>query len=663
MNDKEHSTKRAQELRDKLNYYSRKYYVDDDPEIEDYEYDMLQRELKAIEDKYPDLVTPDSPTVRVGGSAENLFSKVEHRVRMESLQDAFSFAEIEEFDRRVRETERDVHYVVEPKIDGLSVSLEYTNGVLTRGSTRGDGDVGEDVTANLRTVRSIPLKIKTPLPFLEVRGEVYMPKSVFASLVTRQELDGEKPFKNPRNAAAGSLRQKDSKVTAGRGLDIFVFNVQQIEGAQLSSHKQSLDFLREQGFHTIPFYTRFDNITDVISELKRIGEIRSGLEYDIDGAVVKVDDFAQRERLGSTSKFPKWAVAFKYPPEEKTTKLVDIEIGVGRTGVLTPTAVFEPVLLAGSTVSRATLHNQDFITEKDIRIGDEVAIRKAGDIIPEVVRVVSHAENSVPYILPSICPSCSAPVIREEGEAAVRCVNPECPAQLLRNVIHFCSRDAMDIEGLGDALVEKFIAENLISNVADIYDITAGEIMMLEGHQEKSAKNLVDAIERSKQNDLSRLLFALGIRHIGQKAAKLLSEHFGDIDSIIAASEEEIAEIDGFGGIMAKSAAEFFSMTQTADLIERLKAAGVNMKSLKEKSDDQRFAGLTFVLTGTLPTLSRKEATEIIENLGGKASSSVSKKTSYVVAGEEAGSKLQKATDLGIPVITQDDLLKMAGRE
>ena len=624
---------------------------------------MLQRELKAIEDKYPDLVTPDSPTVRVGGSAENLFSKVEHRVRMESLQDAFSFAEIEEFDRRVRETERDVHYVVEPKIDGLSVSLEYTNGVLTRGSTRGDGDVGEDVTANLRTVRSIPLKIKTPLPFLEVRGEVYMPKSVFASLVTRQELDGEKPFKNPRNAAAGSLRQKDSKVTAGRGLDIFVFNVQQIEGAQLSSHKQSLDFLREQGFHTIPFYTRFDNITDVISELKRIGEIRSGLEYDIDGAVIKVDDFAQRERLGSTSKFPKWAVAFKYPPEEKTTKLVDIEIGVGRTGVLTPTAVFEPVLLAGSTVSRATLHNQDFITEKDIRIGDEVAVRKAGDIIPEVVRVVSHAENSVPYILPSICPSCSAPVIREEGEAAVRCVNPECPAQLLRNVIHFCSRDAMDIEGLGDALVEKFIAENLISNVADIYDITAGEIMMLEGHQEKSAKNLVEAIGRSKKNDLSRLLFALGIRHIGQKAAKLLSEYFGDIDSIIAASEEEIAEIDGFGGIMAKSAAEFFSMTQTADLIERLKAAGVNMKSLKGKSDDQRFAGLTFVLTGTLPTLSRKEATEIIENLGGKASSSVSKKTSYVVAGEEAGSKLQKATDLGIPVITQDDLLKMAGRE
>ena len=659
----EQARKRAEELRVIIEKNNRLYYDQDAPELEDFEYDALNRGLKQIEAEYPELVTASSPTQHVGGTASSKFSKVTHAVKMESLQDAFSFDELREFDTRVREAGIRPEYVVEAKIDGLSVSLEYRMGQLVRGSTRGDGDVGEDVTANLRTVRSIPLKIKTPLPFIEVRGEVYMPKSVFASLVTRQELDGEKPFKNPRNAAAGSLRQKDSKVTAGRGLDIFVFNVQQIEGAELSSHKQSLDFLREQGFHTIPFYTRFDNITDVISELKRIGEIRSGLEYDIDGAVIKVDDFAQRERLGSTSKFPKWAVAFKYPPEEKTTKLVDIEIGVGRTGVLTPTAVFEPVLLAGSTVSRATLHNQDFITEKDIRIGDEVAIRKAGDIIPEVVRVVSHAENSVPYILPSICPSCSAPVIREEGEAAVRCVNPECPAQLLRNVIHFCSRDAMDIEGLGDALVEKFISENLISNVADIYDITAGEIMMLEGHQEKSAKNLVEAIERSKQNDLSRLLFALGIRHIGQKAAKLLSEHFGDIDSIIAASEEEIAEIDGFGGIMAKSAAEFFSMTQTADLIERLKAAGVNMKSLKEKSDDQRFAGLTFVLTGTLPTLSRKEATEIIENFGGKASSSVSKKTSYVVAGEEAGSKLQKATDLGIPVITQDDLLKMAGRE
>ena len=553
MTDKEQSAKRAQELRDKLNYYSRKYYVEDDPEIEDYEYDMLQRELKAIEDKYPDLVTPDSPTVRVGGSAENLFSKVEHRVRMESLQDAFSFAEIEEFDRRVRETERDVHYVVEPKIDGLSVSLEYTNGVLTRGSTRGDGDVGEDVTANLRTVRSIPLKIKTPLPFLEVRGEVYMPKSVFASLVTRQELDGEKPFKNPRNAAAGSLRQKDSKVTAGRGLDIFVFNVQQIEGAQLSSHKQSLDFLREQGFHTIPFYTRFDNITDVISELKRIGEIRSGLEYDIDGAVIKVDDFAQRERLGSTSKFPKWAVAFKYPPEEKATKLVDIEIGVGRTGVLTPTAVFEPVLLAGSTVSRATLHNEDFIKEKGIRLGDTVIVRKAGDIIPEVLSVSKHAENSVPFEMPKVCPSCGSPVYREEGEAALRCLNTDCPSQLLRNLIHFCSRDAMDIEGLGESVAELLVKNSLVKTPADIYELKAEQIENLDRMGKLSASNLIDAIKKSKENDVSKLIYALGIRHIGQKAAKLLAEHFGTLPEIMKKTADEIAAIDGFGGIMAKS--------------------------------------------------------------------------------------------------------------
>ena len=651
---------KIENLRATLRYHSDRYYNDDAPEIEDYEYDMMMRELKGLEEKYPEFDSADSPTKRVGGKADNSFASVEHTVRMESLQDAFSKEEIFDFDRRVKENVSDVHYVVEPKIDGLSVSLEYVNGEFFRGSTRGDGNVGEDVSGNLRVIHNIPLKLNHSLPYIEVRGEVYMPKKSFDRLVDRQLINDEKPFKNPPNAAAGSLIKKDSKVAATRGLDIFVFNIQQIEGKELTSHKQSLDFLREQGFHTIPFYTRFDNITDVIGELKRIGEIRSGLEYDIDGAVIKVDDFVQRRRLGSTSKFPKWAVAFKYPPEEKTTKLVDIEIGVGRTGVLTPTAVFEPVLLAGSTVSRATLHNQDFIAEKDIRIGDEVAIRKAGDIIPEVVRVVSHAKDSEPYVLPSICPSCSAPVIREEGEAAVRCVNPECPAQLLRNVIHFCSRDAMDIEGLGDALVEKFISEGLISNVADIYDITAGEITALEGHQEKSANNLIEAIERSKKNDLSRLLFALGIRHIGQKAAKLLSEHFGDIDSIAAASEDEISAIDGFGGIMAKSAVEFFSLSQTSDLIARLKAAGVNMKSLKEKSDDQRFKGLTFVLTGTLPTLSRKEATDIIEGLGGKASSSVSKKTSYVVAGEEAGSKLQKANDLGIPVITQDDLMKMA---
>ena len=663
MPDIEISRQRAEQLREELNYHSRKYYVEDSPEIDDYEYDMMMRELKAIESEFPELVTPDSPTVRVGGSADGMFEKVEHTVRMESLQDAFSTEEIKAFDSRVRETQSDVHYVVEPKIDGLSVSLEYVDGVFTRGSTRGDGDVGEDVTANLRTVRSIPLKLKTALPFLEVRGEVYMPKSVFASLVNGQELRGEKPFKNPRNAAAGSLRQKDPKITAGRGLDIFVFNVQKIEGEELTSHKQSLDFLRSQGFKTVPFYNRFDNIGDVLSEIHRIGEIRSGLEFDIDGAVIKVDDFSQRSALGSTSKFPKWAVAFKYPPEEKTTKLVDIEINVGRTGVLTPTAVLEPVLVAGSTVSRATLHNQDFISEKDIRIGDSVVIRKAGDIIPEVVRVAERAEGAEPYALPRICPSCGAAVVREEDEAAVRCVNPECPAQLLRNIIHFCSRDAMDIEGLGEALAEKFVSCGLILNVADIYDITAQQIMSLEGHQEKSAGNLIEAIEKSKQNDLSRLLFALGIRHIGQKAGKLLAQQFGDIDSIIGAGQQDIAAIDGFGDIMAESAVRFFSMPQTLDLIDRLKAAGVNMKSLTERKTDAKFAGLTFVLTGTLPTLSRSEATKIIEDLGGKASSSVSKKTSYVVAGEEAGSKLKKAQDLGIPIISQNDLLKMAEME
>ncbi len=659
MPDIESSRQRAEQLRRELNYHSNKYYVEDAPEIDDYEYDMLMRELKAIEEEFPELVTSDSPTMRVGGSADGLFEKVEHRVRMESLQDAFSFDEIEAFDRRVKDSQPEASYVVEPKIDGLSVSLEYVNGVFSRGSTRGDGDVGEDVTANLRTVRSIPLQLNTSVPFLEVRGEVYMPKTVFAQLVSGQELRGEKPFKNPRNAAAGSLRQKDPKITAGRGLDIFVFNVQQVEGVELYSHKQSLDFLKEQGFKTVPFYNRFENLEDVLAELRRIGDMRSGLEFDIDGAVIKVDDFEQRSVLGSTSKFPKWAVAFKYPPEEKITKLVDIEVNVGRTGVLTPTAVLEPVLVAGSTVSSATLHNQDFISEKDIRIGDNVVIRKAGDIIPEVVKVVEHCGQSEPYRLPLECPSCSAQVVREEDEAAVRCVNPECPAQLLRNIIHFCSRDAMDIEGLGEALAEKFVSCGLISNIADIYDITAEQIMQLEGHKEKSANNLVAAIEKSKQNDLSRLLFALGIRHIGQKAGKLLAMQFGDMDAVINATEQDILQVEGFGEIMAKSAAQFFSMPQTLDLIQRLKEANVNMKSLVERKIDAKFSGLTFVLTGTLPTLSRNEATKIIEDLGGKASSSVSKKTSYVVAGEEAGSKLKKAQELGIPIITQDELLKM----
>ncbi len=658
MADFENAKKRAEELRDILNYHSHKYYVEDSPEIEDFEYDRLMRELSDIEDKYPELVTPDSPTRRVGGNADGQFEPVEHSVQMASLQDAFSVDELIAFDKRVREVVSDAVYVVEPKIDGLSVSVEYENGVFFRGSTRGDGIVGENVSANLCTVGSIPLKIKENLPSIEVRGEVYMPRDVFIKLVEQQENNEEKPFKNPRNAAAGSLRQKNPKITATRKLDIFVFNIQRVEGKELTSHKQSLDYLRELGFKTVPFYTLCNNIDEAISEINRIGEIRGTLPFDIDGAVIKVDNFAHREQLGSTSKFPKWAVAFKYPPEEKQTKLIDIEINVGRTGVLTPTAVFEPVLVAGSTVSRATLHNQDFIAEKDIRIGDTVIIRKAGDIIPEVLNVVSHGEGAEPYVMPEICPSCGAKVVREEGEAAVRCLNTECPAQLLRNLIHFCSRDAMDIEGLGESNLELFVNEGLIKNPADIYSIKEEQIIPLERMAEQSAKNIVEAVNKSKENDLSKLVFALGIRHVGQKAAKLLSERFGTMTGIMEASFDDIMTIDGFGKIIAESVVDYFNMPQTKELIDRLMAAGLNMKSLKEVKD-MRFAGKTFVLTGTLPTYSRKEAAEIIESFGGKTASSVSKKTDYVLAGEEAGSKLKKATDLGITIISEEDLNEM----
>lgn len=658
MADFENAKKRAEELRNILNYHSHKYYVEDSPEIEDFEYDRLMRELSDIEDKYPELVTPDSPTRRVGGNADGQFEPVEHSVQMASLQDAFSVDELIAFDKRVREVVSDAVYVVEPKIDGLSVSVEYENGVFFRGSTRGDGIVGENVSANLCTVGSIPLKIKENLPSIEVRGEVYMPRDVFIKLVEQQENNEEKPFKNPRNAAAGSLRQKNPKITATRKLDIFVFNIQRVEGKELTSHKQSLDYLKELGFKTVPFYTLCKNIDEAIAEINRIGEIRGTLPFDIDGAVIKVDNFAHREQLGSTSKFPKWAVAFKYPPEEKQTKVIDIEINVGRTGVLTPTAVFEPVLVAGSTVSRATLHNQDFIREKDIRIGDTVIIRKAGDIIPEVLNVVSHGEGAEPYVMPEICPSCGAKVVREEGEAAVRCLNTECPAQLLRNLIHFCSRDAMDIEGLGDSNLELFANEGLIKTPADIYSIKEEQIIPLERMAEQSAKNIVDAVNKSKENDLSKLVFALGIRHIGQKAAKLLSERFGTMTGIMEATFDDIMTIDGFGKIMAESVIDYFNMPQTKELIDRLMSAGLNMKSLKEVKD-MRFAGKTFVLTGTLPTYSRKEAAEIIESFGGKTASSVSKKTDYVLAGEEAGSKLKKATDLGITIISEADLNEM----
>ena len=649
--------KKIEELRKTLRYHSDRYYNDDAPEIEDYEYDMMMRELKKLEEKYPEYDAPDSPTKKVGGVADNSFESVAHSVRMESLQDAFSKDELREFSNRVEDTVSDVNYVVEPKIDGLSVSLEYRDGVFLRGSTRGNGDVGEDVSGNLRVIHNIPLKLNKSIPYIEVRGEVYMPKKSFERVVDRQIINGEKPFKNPRNAAAGSLRQKDSSVAASRGLDIFVFNIQQIEGVELSSHKESLDFIKELGFNTIPTYKKVDNIEDAIAEIDRIGEARGSLEYDIDGAVIKVDDFSQRDILGSTAKYPKWAIAFKYPPEEKQTKLLDIEIAVGRTGVLTPTAILESVHLAGTTVSRATLHNQDFINEKGIAIGDVVTVRKAGDIIPEVLCVNEHNSNSV-FKFPDVCPSCGKKVYRDEDEAAIRCINPECPAQLLRNLIHFCSRDAMDIEGLGPAIIETFVNEGMIAKTYDIYNLDFNKILSLEGFKETSANNIINSVNNSKNNDLSKLIFALGIRHIGAKAGKLLADYFKDIDLVMNASVDDILQIDGFGKIMAESVVEFFSSDSTKELIAKLKEAGVNMKSTNVV-EDTRFSGMTFVLTGTLPTLKRAEASKIIESFGGKTSSSVSKKTTYVLAGEEAGSKLDKANKLGVQIISEEEFKEM----
>lgn len=648
---------KIEELRKTLRYHSDRYYNDDAPEIEDYEYDMMMRELKGLEEKYPEFDSADSPTKRVGGKADNSFASVEHTVRMESLQDAFSKEEIFDFDRRVKENVSDVHYVVEPKIDGLSVSLEYVNGEFFRGSTRGDGNVGEDVSGNLRVIHNIPLKLNHALPYIEVRGEVYMPKKSFDRVVDRQLINDEKPFKNPRNAAAGSLRQKDSEVAATRGLDIFVFNIQQIEGKELTSHKESLDYLKELGFNTIPYYKRVDDIETAFEKVLQIGEKRGELEFDIDGAVIKVDDFSEREQLGSTAKFPKWAVAFKYPPEEKQTEILDIEITVGRTGKLTPTAVLSPVHLAGTTVSRATLHNQDFINEKGVNIGDIVTVRKAGDIIPEVLCVNEKRSNGS-FVYPERCPSCNEKVVREEGESDIRCINPECPAQLLRNLIHYCSRDAMDIEGLGPSIIETFVNEGMIKTVTDIYRLDKEKIASLDGFQQTSANNIIESVENSKNNDLSKLIFALGIRHIGAKAAKLLSDEFKNIDNLMNASLEAISDIDGFGYIMAKSAFDFFQSESARELIADLKSFGVNTES-KTVINDNRFEGMTFVLTGTLPTYKRSEASKIIESFGGKTSSSVSKKTSYVLSGESSGSKLDKANQLGIPVIDENEFNEM----
>ncbi len=651
--------KRAQELRELIEYHNEKYYNQDEPEIEDFEYDALTRELKQLEREYPQIVSEDSPTQKVGGTAQGKFSPVEHAVKMESLQDVFDKEEVISFVKGIKEQYPEAQFVVEQKIDGLSVSLEYRNGEFVRGSTRGNGLVGEDVTENLRVIADIPDAIIGAPEFLEVRGEVYMPRSAFASLNEQQMKTGGKLFKNPRNAAAGSLRQKDSEITRERNLSIFVFNIQHAEGIEFESHKASLDWLAERGFPVSPRRSLSYTADEVIAEIDAIGEERTNLEYDTDGAVVKVDSLTMRKSIGSTSKTPKWAVAFKFPPEQKETTLLEIEIAVGRTGVLTPTGIFAPVLLAGTTVSRASLHNSDYIAQKDIRIGDKVLIRKAGEIIPEVVAVVSHCENSMPYEYPDVCPSCGESVVRDEKEAAVRCVNPSCPAQFLRNVIHFASREAMDIEGLGEAVCEQLADCGLVKNAADIYALSEDDISSLERMGKKSAKNLLNAIDKSKENDLSSLIFAFGIRNIGKTASLALAKRFKTLDALMQATAEEIQSEDGFGEIMAESVTEFFSRETTQELVFRLRGYGVNMTSQAEENTDNRFEGKTFVLTGTLETMTRQEGEALVTSLGGKAASSVSKKTSYVVAGENAGSKLTKAQDLGIQILTEAEFIEM----
>ncbi len=647
-------------LKETIAYHSRLYYLENRTEITDYEYDMLVNRVKAIENEFPQLVTEDSPTQKVQGEASSTFEKVTHTVKMESLLDAFSYDELRDFDRRVREAIDNPQYVVETKIDGLSMSLEYADGVFTRGSTRGDGLVGEDVTANLATIKSIPKTIKNAPHFLEVRGEVYMPKEVFLKLIEKQENEGKAPFKNPRNAASGSIRQKDSKITKERELDIFIFNLQQIsDEVNITGHKQSLDLLKEYGFKVSPRYSRFDNIEDAIKEVENIGNMRGQFAFDIDGAVIKVDNLAQRQTMGSTNKYPRWAIAYKYPPEEKETVLKDIEISVGRTGVLTPTAVFDTVQLAGTSVSRAVLHNQDFIDEKQINIGDVIVVRKAGDIIPEVVRLAKKNSEGI-FKIPLICPSCGAPVFKTD-ESALRCNNPMCPEQLVRNLIHFASRDAMDIEGMGEAVIYQLAENHLIKNVADIYDLTKEDIMSLEGFKDKSANNLINAIEDSKNRNMDKLIFALGIRNVGAKAATLLCEEFKTIENLINAQITDIIKIDGVGDIMAKNVVEFFDDEHVIQIIRRLQEKGVNTNYTSTVESDV-LKGKTIVVTGTLPSLSRDEAEKLITDNGGKASSSVSKKTSYVLAGEKAGSKLDKANQLGIQVITEEEFLNMINK-
>lgn len=648
----------AKKYRKDIEYHNKKYYEEDSPEIDDYEYDLMVQNLEKLEKEFPELITKNSPTQHVGGKALEKFSPVFHEVKMESLHDSFSIDEMIDFGKRVTNVVDKPCFVVEPKIDGLSVSVEYKNGLLVRASTRGDGIVGEDITENIMTISRLPKFLDEKIPYLEIRGEVYMSKENFLNLTKKQESKGLKTFKNPRNAAAGSLRQKDSKITESRKLDIFIFNVQKIEGINFVSHKESLDYLKKMKFPVPPFYNAYYNFDEVLEEIRRIGEIKINLPFQTDGAVVKVDSLEYRKILGSTSKFPRWAEAFKYPPEEKITKILDIEINVGRTGVLTPTGILEPVLISGSTVSRVVLHNQDFINEKGISVGDKVVIRKAGEIIPEVVRVESHEEGSTPFVFPKNCPSCGSLVMKIDDEVALRCLNTDCPSQLLRNLIHFSSKSAMDIDGLGEALITSMVNKKIISSALDIYKLSKNDLIKLERMGEKSSENILKAIEKSKTRGLDKFLFALGIRHVGQKAAKLIAVKFENIDNIINASKEDISSISGLGETVADSLSSYFSLKHNIDLIENLKSCGIKM-NYETNIENYRFKNMNFVLTGSLNNYTRGEVTEIIEKMGGRVTSSVSKNTSYVLVGSEPGSKAEKAKKLGVPIIFEKDFENM----
>ena len=663
--NKKQAKERIEELRKKTEYYAGKYYDDDKPEISDFEYDMLMVELRNLEKEYPEFQSSESLTQKVGGHVKEGFAKVTHEVPLQSLQDVFSIEEVEEWvekiEQKAKENDiKDVRYVVETKIDGLSAALEYKEGKFVRGATRGNGLVGEDVTQNLKTVKTIPQEINDKID-ITVRGEVFISKKDFEEMNQEREENEEELFANARNAAAGSLRQLDSKITAQRPLDIYIFNVQKIEGKDFNSHFEELEYLDKLGFNVNPVRIYCKTIEEIKSSIQKIGDEREKLTFGIDGAVVKVDDLRFREILGTTAKTPRWAVAYKYPPEKKETVLKDIICQVGRTGVITPMAILEPVKVAGSTISKTTLHNEDFIKEKELKIGDTVVIQKAGDVIPEIVEVKKEKRTGKEkdFEMPRICPVCGAPAIREEGEAAIRCTGIECPAKLFRNLVHFVSREAMNIDGLGENIIQQLLDRKLIQNIADIYTLTFEEVASLKKNGKKFAQNLIDSIEESKQNDLYRLITALGIRHVGTKASKILARKYKNIDNLLNAKLEDLSNINDIGPVMAASIVEFFSQEQTKDLIAKLKIAGVNTIAIEEEETDNRFEGKTFVLTGSLEKYTRGEASDIIEKYGGKVSGSVSKKTDYVLAGEEAGSKLTKAQSLGVTIITEEQFDEM----